>query len=254
MSCPAGDPIDGVTFDVGETLITARPSVGAVYASVCREHGLDLPVDACDRFFEEAWERRSAETPPGRDRFGSVPGGEKAWWGALVLEVLERCGVPSVKAPPVQAFLGAFASPEAWSVYDDARDALEALRAGGYRLAALSNWDSRLPGLLERLDLSKYFDAIICSAMAGMEKPDRRLFAMAARALGLPPSRIAHVGDRLLEDYRGARAAGMLALWLDRRADGRPGPPEVPPDHAIRSLAQVMDRLEEERRRAACRP
>lgn len=251
MSCRPGDPIGGVTFDVGETLITPRPSVGAVYASVCRAHGLSLPVDACDLFFEEAWERRSAEVPPGRDRFGSVPGGETAWWGGLVLEVLDRCSVPAAEAPPVQEFLTAFASPEAWRVHDDVPDALEALRGRGYRLAVLSNWDSRLPRLLERLDLSRYFDAIICSAMAGVEKPDRRLFEIAARALGLPASRIAHVGDRLLEDFRGARAAGMLALWLDRGTDGRPGPAEVPPDQAIRSLAQVVDRIEEVGRRPA---
>ena len=43
-------------------------------------------------------------------------------------------------------------------------------------------------------------------------KPSPAFFAAAARELGLPPERIAVVGDDLESDVAGARAAGMLGL------------------------------------------
>ena len=46
-----------------------------------------------------------------------------------------------------------FATPEAWRVYPDAIPVLRALRSDGVRLGIVSNWDSRLPGVLEMLEL-----------------------------------------------------------------------------------------------------
>jgi FMN phosphatase YigB (HAD superfamily) len=48
-----------------------------------------------------------------------------------------------------------------------------------------------------------------------VEKPDPRIFGMAAERLALPPSACVYVGDFLSLDVLGARGAGMHAVLLD---------------------------------------
>ncbi|MBI3448353.1 MAG: HAD-IA family hydrolase [Acidobacteria bacterium] len=243
MSLPRSDGLRAVSFDLGGTLISAWPGVGAIYADVCRAHDVTVSAEECHRGFEAAWARRAALAVPGRDRFSSFPGGEDGWWGGVVAEVLASCGVDPGLAPGVEAFREAFASPGAWRIYDDVLDALDALRAAGYRLAILSNWDSRMTGLLERLSLTPRFDALLCSAVEGMEKPHPEFFARLSRELGVPPPEILHIGDLVREDYLGARAAGMRALWLDRRGEGAPSGAGVEPDDVVTSIGEVARRL-----------
>lgn len=241
MSFPASERIAGVTFDVGSTLITANPSVGGVYARVCHAHGLDLPVERCDTAFERAWAESTAATPPGVERYSSLEGGERAWWARLVRRVLLDCGIQASACPPVDDFRDAFASPGSWRIFEEVAGTLEALRERGLRLGVLSNWDSRLPGLLEALGLSGWFETILCSALERLEKPDVRFFRKASESMGLPPSRILHVGDKVREDYRGALDAGMKAFWLRRSPNGLPGSGEVEPAHTIGTLAEIPD-------------
>ena len=248
MSSRAAEPVRAVSFDLGGTLIAASPSVGAIYASVCREHGLDLEAEACDRSFEAAWARRGAADTGGRDRFSTYPGGEDAWWRGVILEVLRSCDVPEERAPAVEAFRDAFASARAWRIYDDVPATLSSLRAAGYRLAILSNWDSRMPALLGRLDLLGHFDAILCSALEGLEKPHPEFFGRVASALRIPAEQTLHVGDLVREDYLGATRAGMRALWLDRGRNGSESRAAVDPRHVVTSIAEVAQALEDQQR------
>ena len=60
---------------------------------------------------------------------------------------------------------------------------MAALSERGYRLALLSNWDQRLRGLLQALDLAAHFEVMIISGEVGVEKPDIEIFRIAERAL-----------------------------------------------------------------------
>jgi putative hydrolase of the HAD superfamily len=234
-SRPAAE-IRAITLDVGDTLIKAAPSVGEIYAAVCREHGVSLEPERCNRVFEIVWRKRSVTDGNGRDRFTSSERGEDGYWQDLVTEVMAECGVDADDVPDLAAFREAFASPASWRIYDDVHDALRRLADRGYPLAVLSNWDSHLPRLLDRLDLQDHFAGVYVSALEGVEKPDRRFFRIAASGLGIEPSAVLHVGDRLREDYEGARAAGMHALWLDRRGNGEAAGDRIDPSHVISGL------------------
>lgn len=48
----------------------------------------------------------------------------------------------------------------------------------------------------------------------GIQKPDRRIFEIAAERLGLPVSEIAFVGDTFYKDISGAIRAGMMPVWM----------------------------------------
>jgi putative hydrolase of the HAD superfamily len=133
-------------------------------------------------------------------------------------------GVLLADRPPPPPFAIAelfeeFARPAAWRLDDAVPAVLDELAARGLRLAVVSNWDERLPRLLERMELAPRFAAIVYSQEVGVEKPHAAIFRTALARLGVEPAAALHVGDRRLEDVEGARAAGLDALWLS--SDGR---------------------------------
>jgi putative hydrolase of the HAD superfamily len=103
-----------------------------------------------------------------------------------------------------------------WSVrLPEAPGALQALRRLGLRLAVVSNSNGTVARLLEELDLARWLDVVVDSAVVGVEKPDPRIFHHAAAALGVEPGESVHVGDLYSVDVVGARAAGARAILLD---------------------------------------
>jgi putative hydrolase of the HAD superfamily len=207
MSRSSATPIQAITFDVGGTLLDPWPSVGHIYAEVAAQHGiagLD-PVHLQQRFVS-AW----SALP--------VFPHTRAEWSALVDTTF--LGLTAV--PPSTTFFDPlyerFAFPASWRLGDDVRPILDRLSATGLRLGVISDWDERLRPLLQRFDLTRYFDPIIVSCEAGYPKPDPRIFAAAAQRWQLPPAAILHVGDSPTLDVAGARDAGFRAVLLDRKA------------------------------------
>ncbi len=100
--------------------------------------------------------------------------------------------------------------------YSGAAPALAALRSGGLRLAALSDFPA--PRKLERLGLAAYFELARCSEDGGLLKPAPKPFLALAAELGLAPAEILYVGNSLRYDLVGAKAAGMPVAILTRRA------------------------------------
>ena len=217
-----------VTFDVGGTLIRPYPSVGAIYATAGQRFGLRAAPARLDEAFRNAWERRDRS---GRNR----PDGRE-WWRTLVFQVLDEVGFHGARVPCFDACYEAFAHARAWRVFDDVRPTLERLHAMEISLGLISNWDERLPGLLEELELARYFDWLLVSAVEGIQKPDLRLFERACRLAARPATEILHVGDDPEEDLRAARDAGMAGVLVDRA--GRHGGQE-----SVRHLGAIVGRV-----------
>lgn len=221
MTTPAA--IRAVSFDVGGTLIEPWPSVGHVYARVAGRFGITgIVPEQLNRQFAVAWKARR-EFDYSREA-----------WRELVNHSFAGLWPEPPNAACFDAMYEAFATVEPWRVFDDVRPTLAAVRARGWKLAIVSNWDERLRPLLRKLDLCEYFDAIIISHEAGFTKPAREIFQRAAAALNLPPETILHIGDSRSEDFHGASAAGMKSLLLNRKAG--PGG-----DGVVSSLSAVMD-------------
>ncbi|HSM13961.1 MAG TPA: HAD-IA family hydrolase [Thermoanaerobaculia bacterium] len=223
--------IRAVTLDATHTLIEPLDLVGA-YAGVLARHGIEPGVEALGRAIVDAWAEISAASDPARDRFAHEPGGARAFWRRYLERVCALAGAERPSRFAAAELFDAFAHPELWRVYPDVLPALERLKGSGLRLAVVSNWDERLPALLERLDLARWFDAVVVSAAVGVEKPHPRIFAVALERLGLAADAVVHVGDRQLDDVEGAKGAGLAALRLDRRGDGD-----------LASLDQLIERL-----------
>ena len=125
------------------------------------------------------------------------------------------------------------------ALFPDTVPCLDALR-DRYRLGLLSN-GSRLP---ERVGLARYFESVVFAQDHRVAKPDKGIFEVVERELGVPPRACLLVGDHPLNDVAGAKRAGWLAVWIDRDGGGAydpdPGCEEVP-DAIVTTLADLPD-------------
>jgi len=106
--------------------------------------------------------------------------------------------------------------------YPEVPAVLERLRAGGARLAVVSNWDVSLHDVLERTELRGRVDAVVISAEVGVAKPDPAIFRIALEQLGAKANDAVHVGDSVEHDIAGARAAGLEAVFVARNGAQAP--------------------------------
>lgn len=226
MKAPA---IRGVFFDVGGTLIYPWPSVGAVYARLGQRFGFQFTAEAMDAAFRTAWKTAKTEAP------GRMTTADKEWWRMLVfraLTILKIEATEQVRQVYFEDLYAAFVEPEAWRIFPDVIPTLQALRNYPVHVGIISNWDERLRPLLERLELTQYFDSITISCEAGAEKPDAAIFKAALEKAGIAPEQAIHLGDSESEDGRGASAAGVHFIPV-RQSD----------DLAVSGLEQVIGRL-----------
>ena len=90
-------------------------------------------------------------------------------------------------------------------------ETLPALRER-YRLGLLSNANDDLRQMLtERWQITDQFDDMIISAEVGLLKPDRRIYELAARRLGVQTDEALFIDDMLI-NIEGAQIAGLQAI------------------------------------------
>jgi len=128
------------------------------------------------------------------------------------------------------------------ALFDDTVPCLNALRAR-YRLGLVSN-GSRLP---EKMGLAQYFESVVFAQDHRVAKPDKGIFEVVERQLGVEPAACVLVGDHPLNDVVGAKRAGWRAVWIDRDGGGA----FVPhggwgerPDVVVTSLDELPGALE----------
>jgi putative hydrolase of the HAD superfamily len=135
--------------------------------------------------------------------------------------VQERLGTPL----PLRDVEDALLAAVRFRAYPEVPAVLARLRAGGARLAVVSNWDVSLHDVLERTQLRALVDAVVISAELGAAKPDPAIFRAALERLGATAGEAMHVGDSVEHDVAGARAAGLEAVLVAR--DGAQAPDGV---------------------------
>jgi FMN phosphatase YigB (HAD superfamily) len=120
-------------------------------------------------------------------------------------------------------------------------ETLAALRDAGFVLGAISN--SPIPGrflraILRSRGLLDMMEAVLSSADFGWRKPDPAIFAAGCRAVDVRVERALYVGDRVREDVRGPKAAGMRAVLTREHRQDEPRSDE--PDAELTSLRELL--------------
>jgi len=233
---PRSIAIKAVTFDADDTLwnfdAAMRTGLGSVLEEIRRiapAWGRGLTVEAMIALRDEAEvDLRSAG--------GSLMDARR--------EGIRR-SLPEDRSPDdalVERLLGTYVEhrDRVLAPFDDAVPALHLLK-GRLVLGVVSNGNSRP----ERHGLGGFFRFVLLSDDHGIDKPDPRVFGMAAEAAGCAVSEIAHVGDNLHTDVAGANRAGALSIWLNRSGLARtaddPSPSRV--IGSLRELPRAVDGL-----------
>lgn len=97
------------------------------------------------------------------------------------------------------------------TLFDDVAPVLDSLKQH-YTLVALTNGNAHI----RHTGLEAYFEFQVSAADVQAAKPHPAMFIQAMQQAGVSPQHTLHVGDHPLHDIRGARNAGIDAVWLRR--------------------------------------
>ncbi|MFN4066496.1 MAG: HAD-IA family hydrolase [Thermosynechococcus sp.] len=234
------DPPQLITLDAVGTLFGLREAVGTVYARFAAAVGVHVDPATLDVAFFKAFKA----APP--CAFPEVGASQRAeaefkWWQGVAADTFHRAGVLDQFADFERFFAPIFAyyaTAEPWFLYGDVLPALKDWQGQGIALMVVSNFDSRLYGVLDALGLAPFFKQVWISSEVGAAKPDRLIFERAVASY--PASQVWHIGDSWEEDVLGAQGAGLQAIWLRR---DRPLLPDPPLPHTL-AVPQISDLTE----------
>ncbi len=216
---PLPNPLPSVVFfDAVGTLIHPEPPAPAVYAAAGRRFGSRLDEATIAARFRAALRRQEEIDRAGNLRTDEAR--ELARWRAIVREVLDDI---SDTETCFQELYAHFAQPDAWRCLPESAAVLAALAGRGHELGIASNFDRRLRGLVKNLSPLRPVRYLVISSEIGWRKPAPEFFAAMCRQADSPPEHVLYVGDDLLNDYQGARAAGVQAVLM--AADGSAATP-----------------------------
>lgn len=126
---------------------------------------------------------------------------------------------------------------------------LDFLRKRNIVLGVISNFDQQLESILEDTRIREYFAFILTSYNFGMEKPNLPIFDEAIRLMKclreekILPHEAMHIGDRIDNDYFGAKNAGWNA-FLIRHDENKIDENKVPKEHVFESLIELQQHFE----------
>lgn len=212
------NPPKVIFFDAVGTLFGVRGSVGEAYAQLAKRFGVDVDDRLLDKAFLESFRAAPQAAFPGVERT-QLPRYEFEWWKAIATDTFKRAGVFDNFVDFATFFTEIydyFATSEPWLIYHEVFPTLERLYSSGIELGILSNFDSRLYSVLEALDLADFFSSVTISTEAGAAKPDPKIFQVGLKKHRCDPAQAWHIGDSYQEDYEGAIAVGIRAIWLNR--------------------------------------
>ena len=207
--------VEMVFFDAGETILHPHPSFPELFSRTCKESGRDVEAtevhDVQSRLAPHLLElaRESGVEAPSLSADASM-----RFWTYLYRRFLNEFGIDDEKL--ARRLFEVFSDSASYRLFDDVLPVLAELSGSGYRIGLISNFEGWLEKLLVELEVGHLFDTSVISGVAGVEKPDPRIYEMALERAGLPGPQAVHVGDSPALDVVPARSVGMTAVLLDR--------------------------------------
>lgn len=234
MPLPRRQELDAIFLDAGNTLVGMDSTL---LSEVLRSEG--VAADAA------AFERAEAASRPALSErlHRGVASETRSTFTFWVRNIVERLGatgdLDALAHRLVVTVKATVPTQRLWSrVLPGVPEALVALRAAGLQLVVVSNSDGTVEQALTDAGLRPLLDAVVDSAIVGVEKPAPGIFEAALRIVDVPPSRVLHVGDLWAADVVGARSVGLHAVLLDPYDDW--GDVDCPRIADVPSLARAL--------------
>jgi putative hydrolase of the HAD superfamily len=234
--------IKAIFFDAAGTLIKPARRVGETYAVLAQKYGVEpSAAEITERFrlcFHSAPPLAFPGTPATR-----IEDLERAWWKELVRRVFEPWDAVQRFDDYFAELFAYFAQPDAWALYPEVAETLPVLERRGLVLSVISNFDSRLIGILQGLGAAHWFEHIFVSSRVGYAKPDRQIFHTALERHSLEAGDALHVGDSEEKDLLGANRAGLKGVLVERNGAGNSN--LSPRITSLRSIPSLLDEFDQ---------
>jgi putative hydrolase of the HAD superfamily len=130
------------------------------------------------------------------------------------------------------------------NIEDTTIDTLTKLKRAGKLLGLISNADVNEIAGWEDSPLRRYFNSVIFSCNVGYVKPEKEIYEIALKELGVEGEYVLYVGDGGSDELSGAKKAGMKTvltthviaqLWPERIEEAKQHA-----DYVIRDLAELV--------------
>lgn len=210
-------------FDLDDTLV----STAAAFREACREmmvvHGLAAGEEEVDDAALTELCRRI----------------EPVSWRVFTEHAEQWYGITT---PPEELFAWVVANyPAKFRLDPLVGKGLAALREQGWKLGVVTNGSTVVQqAKIENVGLRGYVDFIIDSETAGVRKPERRIFEIAAAGLGVDLGRHGWmVGDNHAFDIVGGHGVGLRTIWLPHGAE-QPAD-AIRPDHSCVTVLEAIE-------------
>jgi len=232
--------LKGAIFDLGGTLIHLTTSWEEVRKgrmnAICdalKERGVVLDLNDLKREYVRLHDEESDY---------SARTLEEIEFEESLTKLLDRLGVEMRQRPAMADLVKRSFALEvgSWVLFPGVQEMLEQVRSLGLKTGLLSNArsDWAVGEIVERLNLAKYFDAIVTSAAVGFRKPRPEPFQRILKLLDLDTSEVVMIGNSMEADIAGARPLGIrtIRVILDDSADGD----ETDPDLTVSAVAGIV--------------
>lgn len=230
--------IKAVFFDLYQTLICYQPPREESLARLLNDFGIEVtpevlrrPIVVADEFIYQEHSRLPISKRSDEEK--------RALFAKHQAMLLKEAGIE-----PTSELIGSILSKMqqikfSRVLFDDVLPVLTKLKENGLILGLISNVDSDITPLLDKLGLSQLLHVVVTSQETGYMKPQPKIFKEAARQAGIKVSKAMYIGDQYQIDVLGAKKAGMQGVLLDRNSYFN----EVTKELKIQNLYQLVEYL-----------
>lgn len=205
-----------ISFDVGNTLLKAKPAVEVIYYNILKKHGCEKDEAQVRKIFFESLDEYERKIFKEDLDLRTDDGEEEEWWRRVDETIAGRCGAKSDLGEICNELWEEFKKAESWEPFHEVSEVLDGLKQEGYTLGVTTNWHTKLGKILEAHGISRFLDFSVISTEVGYKKPSVKIFERTLEKAGCEKAELVHVGDHLDTDYQGARQAGLRAVLIDR--------------------------------------
>ena len=156
-------------FDAAGTLMELRETVGETYSRFAALEGVEIsPARLQDAF--ERYVPTAGVPPQLGDTPEEVSAGERSWWRTVVRGTF-RSADGSATFGDFESFFSDlyefYGSATAWRLRPGVAKGLARLRQSGVHVAVLSNFDHRLPAILDALGILELLETVALPSNTG---------------------------------------------------------------------------------------
>jgi len=203
------DRVTDIFFDLDHTLWDFEKNSALTFEKILGEHGVDVPLDA----FLETY-------IPINMAYWKLYREEKVSKAALRFERLHKTFQAigrEVRPDKINALSDAYIEHLSSfnHIFPSTKEILDYLRPD-YRLHIITNGFAEIQTKkLLNAGIHDYFKVIVNSEMAGVKKPDPKIFKMALELANVKPQNALMIGDSLEADILGAQKVGLHTLHFN---------------------------------------